>query len=253
MNIIRTENYDEMSIIAAKILANQIKAKPDSVVGLATGSTPIGLYQKLVTLYKKRELDFSQVTSFNLDEYIGLEENHPQSYTSFMKDKLFSHVNINADNIHMPDERLSSNLAAYDERIRKSGGIDMQLLGIGENGHIGFNEPTDYLTEYTHIVELSNKTIEANSRFFPSLAEVPKKAITMGVGSIMKAKRIVLLASGREKAKALHQALNGQVTTKCPASFLQLHTNVTFVIDKQAAYLLENIPKPPMIRTEIIY
>lgn len=253
MNIIVTENYNEMSLVAAKLIADQINVKPDCVLGLATGSSPIGVYQELVQFYKNGELDFSRVISFNLDEYIGLESNHPQSYTFFMKHHLFSHVNIQAANIHIPDVKEPGHLLAYDEKIEKSGGIDIQLLGIGGNGHIGFNEPSEYLTEHTHVVELSNKTIEANSRFFPTLEDVPKKAVTMGVGSILKANKIILLAYGIEKAEALYHALNGKVTTNCPASLLQLHPNVTIILDKQAANLLDNNLRYPIVIAESIY
>lgn len=240
MNIIITEDYNEMSTVGANIIANKIKEKPHSVLGLATGSSPIGLYKELIQYFKKGQLDFNEVTTFNLDEYIGLDTNHPQSYTSFMKENLFSHVNINSDKIHMPDANGQKNLQAYDKKIEKVGGIDLQLLGIGRNGHIGFNEPAEYLTEHTHIVDLSKKTIEANSRFFSTLEEVPKKAVTMGVGSIMKAKSIILLASGLDKAEALYLSLSGKITTECPASLLQLHPKVTLILDKLAANLLES-------------
>ena len=225
MRVIVTKNYEEMSRKAANIIAAQVVMKPDSVLGLATGSSPIGAYKLLVEGYKKGDLDFSEITSINLDEYVGLSADHNQSYAYFMRDNLFNHVNINMENVFLP------NGMETDEAI------DLQLLGLGENGHIGFNEPDSSFAKGTHKVSLTESTINANSRLFNSIDEVPKFAYSMGVGSIFAAKHILLIASGEKKADALCKALYGPVTPEVPASALQFHSNVTIVAD-EAAYAL---------------
>lgn len=238
MRIIVTKDYEEMSRKAANIIAAQVIMKPDSALGLATGSSPIGAYKLLVEGYKKEDLDFSEITSINLDEYVGLPAEHNQSYAYFMKDNLFNHVNIDMNNVFLPngmetDE--TKECKRYDEVIATRGPIDLQLLGLGENGHIGFNEPDMSFAKGTHKVSLTESTIQANSRLFNSIDEVPKFAYSMGVGSIFSAKHILLIASGEKKADALCKAIYGPVTPEVPASALQFHNNVTIVAD-EAAY-----------------
>jgi glucosamine-6-phosphate deaminase len=239
MQLFIEKDYSALSKRAAQIIADEIKQIPDSVLGFATGSTPIGTYQELIRMHREEGLDFSKIITFNLDEYYGLTPENPQSYNYFMFDNLFNHVNINKGNVHIPDGRVSdveSYCKRYDEEIQNKNGIDLQLLGIGVNGHIGFNEPDDELVVGTHITDLTEDTIKANSRFFDSPDEVPKKAITMGLGSIMKAKKILLLASGKGKAEIMTKLLNNDiVTTKNPASFLLLHPNATIIMDEEAA------------------
>ncbi|NLM52340.1 MAG: glucosamine-6-phosphate deaminase [Firmicutes bacterium] len=241
MKIRIAKDYDQMSTWAAEIVAQEIKEKNDLVLGLATGSTPEGLYRLLVQMYQEGTLDFSKVITFNLDEYLGLAPTHPQSYAYFMHQHLFAHINIKAENIHLPDG-LAKDLPAfcreYEEKIAAAGGIDLQILGIGRNGHIGFNEPNDYLSAGTHVVSLTEETIDANSRFFNSKDEVPRQAVTMGMGTILKAKKILLMANGKTKAEAIKGTLSGKITTKIPASFLQLHRDLTVIIDEEAASLL---------------
>lgn len=235
------KDYEEMSAWAAEMVAGQIKEKNNSVLGLPTGSTPEGMYRLLVQMYRQGAIDFSRVVTFNLDEYLGLAPSHPQSYAYFMRQHLFAHINILPENIHIPDglaQDLQAFCRAYEEKITVAGGIDLQVLGIGRNGHIGFNEPHDYLNVGTHVVNLTEDTIDANSRFFSSRDEVPRQAVTMGMGTIFKAKKILLLASGKAKAEAIKGTVSGQITTKIPASFLQLHRDVTLIVDKEAASLL---------------
>lgn len=244
MRLIITDNYDEMSLVAANEIAELIKVKPDSVLGLATGSTPEGVYSKLIKLYENNGLDFSKVTSFNLDEYRGLDGNHTQSYRYFMNTKLFNHINIDKKNTHVPDgmaSNITEECETYDKSIDSAGGIDLQLLGIGGNGHIGFNEPSDSLSLGTHLTALTKDTINANSRFFSSIDQVPTEAITMGLGGIMKAKKILLLASGEKKAPIIKKLVNGKISTKVPASILQVHRNVLIIVDKAAASMIENV------------
>ncbi|WP_029688345.1 glucosamine-6-phosphate deaminase [Thermoanaerobacter sp. A7A] len=252
MKVIITVNYDEMSKKAAEIVKKQIKEKPNTVLGLATGSTPLGMYKHLIEMYKRGEIDFSNVITFNLDEYIGLSPDHPQSYHYFMFHNFFNHINIKKENVHIPNgiaEDLEEECRKYEEEIEKAGGIDLQILGIGVNGHIGFNEPEESIETKTHVVTLTEDTINANKRFFKSAEEVPRKAITMGLGSIMKAKKIVLLASGKNKAEAIKETIKGQLTTKVPATVLALHPDVTIIIDKEAASL---IPDEDLKEIEII-
>ncbi len=232
MRIIHTENYQQLSRQAANIISAQVILKPNSVLGLATGSTPIGTYEQLIKWYEKGDIDFSQVTSVNLDEYCGLNGEHPQSYRYFMNNHLFNHINIDINNTHVPSgisENMDVEGERYDSLIESLGGIDLQLLGIGHNGHIGFNEPDSFFEKNTHVVELGESTINANSRFFNSLDEVPRKAITMGMKSIMNAKKVLLVASGKDKQDILHKSLFGPVTPEVPASILQLHPDLTVV------------------------
>lgn len=232
MKIIRTKTYEEMSHEAAKILAAQIVLKPNAVLGLATGSSPIGLYDQLIEWNKQGELDFSQIRSINLDEYCGLDGTNDQSYRYFMDTHLFDHVNIDKQNTNVPNGKAADYAAEgarYDALIEQMGGIDIQLLGIGPDGHIGFNEPDEFFTKETHVVDLDPSTIEANARFFASADDVPRQAVTMGMGGIMGAKKILLIASGASKKEILEKALFGPITPEVPASLLQLHPDVTVV------------------------
>lgn len=237
MKIYVTEDYNAMSRKAANILSAQIILKPDSVVGLATGSSPLGMYQQLIEWYKKGDLDFSGVRTVNLDEYVGLEPTHDQSYRYFMDTNLFNHVNIDPANTNVPNG-LAANPQAECERYNKvihdMGGIDVQVLGIGHNGHIGFNEPGTVFEKETHVVDLTPRTIEANARFFASPDDVPRQAMTMGIKSIMAAKKILLVISGADKAEIVKEAFTGPITPQVTASILQLHPDVTLVGDKAA-------------------
>jgi glucosamine-6-phosphate deaminase len=242
MFIIVEESYEKMSEEAAKILAQRIHTKPDIVLGLATGSTPLGLYKQLIQMHKDQGLDFSKVTTFNLDEYVGLSPKHDQSYNYFMWENLFKHVNISPENVFIP-MGMSDNIEGfcqwYEQKIVQKGGIDLQLLGIGANGHIAFNEPGSSLGSRTRIKTLTEKTIEDNSRFFENEKDVPIHAITMGVGTIMEAREILLAANGKAKADAIKSTIEGSITAGCPASVLQLHPRSRIVVDKEAASLLE--------------
>ncbi len=231
MKILHEKDYDAMSARAAALLAAQVILKPACVLGLATGSSPVGMYRRLAEQYRQGMLDFSAVTSVNLDEYCGLSPEDPQSYRYFMEENLFRHINIRRENTFVPDGLAPDHAAvcaAYDARIAALGGIDLQVLGIGNNGHIGFNEPDDHFTVGTHVVALKESTIQANARFFEDVSQVPTHAITMGMGAILQAKRILLLA-GVEKAAIVRQAMEGPVTPRVPASLLQLHPDVTIV------------------------
>ena len=237
MNIVVVANYDSMSAEVAKLLYAQITRKPTSVLGLATGSTPLGVY-KLLVEYHARGTDFSRLTTFNLDEYVGLAPDHPQSFNYYMKENLFSKVNLKPENTHVPNglaPDLEAECQRYEELIKKAGGIDLQILGIGTNGHIGFNEPGTDFGAITHVVDLAESTIRDNSRFFASIDEVPTRAISMGIKTIMQAKEIILMASGGSKADAVYAAVHGPVTPDVPASVLQLHPSVTLVVDQAAA------------------
>jgi len=232
MQIIEAKSYEDMSRKAAGIIAAQIILKPQSVIGLATGSTPIGAYNRLAELNNQGDLDFSQIRTVNLDEYCGLDGSHEQSYRYFMDKQLFSKINIPKANTHIPNGTagdMKIECARYDTLIEDMGGIDLQLLGIGHNGHIGFNEPNDVFTGATNVVKLKQSTINANARFFESENDVPSQAITMGIKSIMLARRILLVVSGRDKQKILKQALYGPITPEIPTSILQLHVNLTVV------------------------
>ena len=242
MKIIRANDYADMSRKAANILSAQIILKPDCVLGLATGGTPVGAYQQLVEWYNKGDIDFSEVTTVNLDEYRGLPKDHPESYWSFMHRNLFDHVNIDPAHINLPD---GTNMDAeaeckrYDAVIRSVGGVDLQLLGIGHDGHIGFNEPHDAFDLGTHCVDLAQETIEANKRFFDgNEALVPKQAYTMGIKTIMQARKVLVVANGKAKAQAVKDAVTGPVTPACPGSILQLHPDCILVADEEALSLL---------------
>ncbi len=242
MEVIVTRDYDEMSKTAARVVAQVLNLKPNAVLGLATGSTPLGLYRELIRMHREEGLDFSQVTTFNLDEYVGLPRTHPQSYYYFMQENLFKHINVPKQNIYVPSGT-TSNYAAfcqwYEQRIRECGGIDLQVLGIGTDGHIAFNEPSSSLGSRTRIKTLARQTIEDNARFFGSPDEVPVYAITMGVGTILEARKIMLLASGRQKAPAVAAAIEGPVTSMITASALQLHRDAMCIIDREAASQLK--------------
>lgn len=234
MKIIKATDYNDMSKRAAMMIAAQIILKPDSVLGLATGSTPIGTYSKLAEWCNKGNLDFSNVTTFNLDEYLGLDPAHDQSYRYYMNKNLFNKINIKMENTHVPNGKaanIDEECLNYEKKISHLGGISLQLLGIGHNGHIGFNEPDEYFSKLTHCVNLSKETIEANSRFFDNIDMVPKKAITVGMKSIMQAKKIVLIASGEDKKEILKKSLFGPITPKVPASILQLYPDLTVISD----------------------
>ncbi|MDD2459384.1 MAG: glucosamine-6-phosphate deaminase, partial [Eubacteriales bacterium] len=230
-------DYAAMSRKAANIISAQVILKPDSVLGLATGSTPVGVYRQLADWYRKGDLDFAKVRTVNLDEYCGLAPDHPQSYRFYMETNLFSQVNIQPENTHLPDGLAgdpAAECARYDHLISALGGIDLQLLGIGHNGHIGFNEPDEAFGKMTHQVQLNAMTVEANARFFTDADEVPKFAFTMGIRAIMQARKILLVVNGFDKAEILKQALTGPVTPAVPGSILQLHPDVTVVADEAA-------------------
>ena len=237
MRIYEAKDYQEMSRKAANILAAQVILKPDCVLGLATGSSPIGTYDQLVEGYEKGDLDFSEVKTVNLDEYIGLDHENDQSYYYFMHSHLFDRINIDPANTNVPDgmaEDIGAECERYEELIRSLGGVDIQLLGIGRNGHIGFNEPADSFDKMTHCVALTESTIEANKRFFASADDVPRQAVSMGSGTIMKAKKILLIACGEDKADAVAKSFFGPVTPEVPASILQLHSDVVVIADTAA-------------------
>lgn len=237
MKIYAANDYQQMSRQAANILSAHVILKPDCVLGLATGSTPIGMYKQLVDWYNKGDLDFSQVKSVNLDEYVGLAPTHDQSYRYFMQTNLFDHVNIDPANTNVPNglaEDPEAECRRYNQVIRDLGGIDVQVLGMGHNGHIGFNEPEEAFELETHVVNLTESTIKANARFFASEDEVPKKAMTMGIKSIMQARQILVVVSGEDKADIVKRAFTGPVTPNVPASILQMHPNVVLVGDKAA-------------------
>ena len=240
MRIYRTKDYKEMSRKAANLISAQVILKPDCVLGLATGSTPIGIYDQLVEWYQKKDLDFSEVTTVNLDEYRGLSRESDQSYYYFMHKHLFDRVNIRPEQTFVPDgtcEDSERECSRYEEKIEAVGGVDMQLLGLGRNGHIGFNEPAEDFAKATHCVDLTPSTIDANKRFFESEDDVPRQAYTMGIGTIMKAKKILLVVSGEDKAEALYKTMFGPVTPNVPASILQLHPDVTIIADEVALSL----------------
>lgn len=241
MKLIVVNNYEELSKVAAKEFSKVIKEKENAVLGLATGGTPVGMYKELIKMYEKKELNFSKITTVNLDEYIGLNPEHNQSYRYFMNNNLFNHINIDKSNTFIPNglaEDLEAQCKEYDQKIVELGGIDIQLLGVGNNGHIAFNEPNSELSSGTHIISLTDNTIEANARFFDNIDDVPRKAITMGVGGIMKAKKIILIASGESKAEAVKGIFSGKITTENPATMLQMHRDVTIIVDEAAAKLI---------------
>lgn len=244
VKVIITENYEELSKKAAGIFISQLKEKPNSVLGFATGSTPVGMYQELIKAYNQGEVDFSQATSFNLDEYYPITPTNGQSYHYFMWNQLFDHIDIKPDRIHLPDgqaKEVEKFCADYEKAIIDAGGIDLQVLGIGRNGHIAFNEPGSSFDSRTRVVDLDQDTIEANSRFFKNISEVPRQAITMGLATIMECKKIVILANGKSKAEAVAKAVEGEATEEVPASTLQRHGDVMFVLEKEAASKLKSI------------
>lgn len=242
MRIIKAKNYRDLSRKAANIISAQIILKPECVLGLATGSTPVGTYNQLVELYQNGDLDFSKVSTVNLDEYKGIDRENEQSYYHFMQHNLFEHINISDDRVHILDgmqEDAEKECGKYEQLIDSLGGIDLQLLGLGHNGHIGFNEPGAEFIKDTHCVNLSKRTIEANKRFFNSDEDVPRQAYTMGIGTIMKAKKVLLIVSGQDKAETVAKAFAGKITPEVPASVLQLHNDVTVIADKLALEVLE--------------
>lgn len=238
MLVIVKENYDAMSREAARLVADRIRRKPNLVLGLATGSSPLGLYKELIRLHKNEGLDFSKITTFNLDEYVGVPPSHDQSYHYFMYENLFKHINLDPRHIHVPlgmAKDIDAFCAWYEQRIQESGGIDLQVLGIGANGHIAFNEPGSSLGSRTRIKTLTGTTRMDNARFFKSQEEVPRYAITMGVGTIMDAKELLLLANKSGKADAIKAAVEGPITAMCPASIVQMHRLAFVFLDKEAA------------------
>ena len=242
MEVIIKESYERISQLAARIIADLVKHRPRASLGLATGSTPLGAYQELVRMHREEGLDFSQIVTFNLDEYVGLAEDNDQSYHYFMWENFFKHINIVPANVHIPDgnaEDLEEACEHYEMEIDDHGGVDVQLLGIGSNGHIAFNEPGSSLGSRTRIKTLTRQTRQDNARFFSSIDEVPKYCVTMGIGTILEARKLLLLASGANKAEAVAAALEGPITASVPASAVQLHPDVTFIIDKAAAASLK--------------
>jgi glucosamine-6-phosphate deaminase len=243
MKLYRAKDYQDMSRKAANIISAQVIMKPNCILGLATGSTPVGIYKQLIEWYKKGDLDFSQVKTANLDEYKGLTRENKQSYYYFMRENLFKHINIKEENTIIPDgmeKDADKEAAHYEELLKSLGGVDLQLLGLGHNGHIGFNEPSDIFPKDTHIVDLQESTIEANKRFFTAIDEVPRQAYTMGIGTIIRARKILLTVSGQEKADILKESICGPVTPHVPASILQLHGDVIIVADEAALSKMEN-------------
>lgn len=237
MRIVSVKDYEELSYTAARLIAAQVVSKPDSVLGLATGSSPVGTYQKLIQWHKAGILDFSGCSAVNLDEYVGLTKDDPQSYAYFMRTNLFDQINLPESRRNIPDGTdpdAEKECARYDKVIKDLGGIDLQLLGIGRNGHIGFNEPGDAFVRDTNCVELTQSTIEANKRFFDREEDVPRRAYTMGVGAIMLAKKVLLIASGEDKAEAVRATVQGPITPRVPASILQLHRDFVLVGDEGA-------------------
>jgi len=241
MKLIITKNYEELSKKAADEMADIIKSNPKAILGLATGGSPMGMYKELIKMNKEGKVDFSNVTTVNLDEYIGLSGDHPQSYRYFMNENLFNHINIDKTNTYVPNglaKNIEEECKEYDARITELGGTDVQLLGIGNNGHIAFNEPDNELLSGTHLTKLTEDTIKANARFFESIDEVPTQALIMGLGGIMRSKKIIVIASGESKAEAVKAMVSGKISTNMPASMLQMHRNVTVIVDEAAAKLL---------------
>lgn len=237
MNILTFNSEEKLNEAGAGIIAGIVQTKPQAVLGLATGGTPIGIYKQLVKKFEAGLVSFKDVTTFNLDEYVGIDASHDQSYRYYMEQHLFQHVDVTPERTHVPNgkaEDLQAECSRYDEAIAEAGQLDIQLLGLGHNGHIGFNEPAEELVSGTHVVELAEATRLANARFFASEDQVPKQAITMGVGSILKAKMILLVVKGADKADIVQRALQGPVSTDCPASLLQTHPSLTVLVDEAA-------------------
>jgi len=249
MEVVVKDNYEEMSKLGAQIIADVIRKKPRAVIGLATGSTPLGTYKELIRMHKEEGLDFSQVVTFNLDEYVGLPEDNEQSYHYFMWENLFKHINIVPANVHIPDgnaKDLEKACAEYEMEIDDHGGIDVQLLGIGANGHIAFNEPGSSLGSRTRIKTLDERTRRDNARFFSSIDEVPKYCVTMGIGTIFEARKLILLANGANKAEAIQATVEGPITASVPASAVQMHPDVIVIVEKEAASkLTRKYPSEP--------
>ncbi|WP_339271381.1 glucosamine-6-phosphate deaminase [Paenibacillus sp. FSL W8-0187] len=241
MNIYTFSDEEQFVQTAANQISSLLHTNPRATLGLATGSTPVGLYNKLIEMNRQGLVSFAQTTTYNLDEYVGLPENHPESYRTFMNEKFFNHVDIQIERTHVPNGNATNpeeECLNYDKMLEEFGPVDLQLLGLGHNGHIGFNEPGESLSGGTHVVELQEKTRHANARFFPTLDDVPTHAITMGVATIMKARQILLLVRGEDKAEIVQRALKGPITTECPASLLQCHPNVVVLLDQGAGRLL---------------
>jgi glucosamine-6-phosphate deaminase len=238
LNIQVFASGDQLDEACADLIGGMVRIKPRAVLGLATGGTPLGVYRRLIADHRNGLISFRQATTFNLDEYVGLPENHPESYRAYMRRNLFDHIDLPLSRAHLPDGNaadLEAECRRYDALIEEAGGIDLQLLGIGHNGHIGFNEPDRELATGTHVVDLAEETRRANARFFRSIDEVPRRAITMGVGTILKARTIVLMAKGADKADIVRRALEGPITTECPASLLQTHSQLIVLLDRGAA------------------
>lgn len=242
MKLIITKDYEDLSNTVADIIQDKIEQDAKLKLVLPTGSTPIGLYAELVKRYKNNEIDFKEVTSFNLDEYVGLDRNNENSYYYFMHDSLFNHINIKPENTYLPNgmaEDIAAELLSYEKKMEAVGGIDLLIDGLGENGHIGFNEPNNELQLRANVTPLTTSTIEANSRFFENKEEVPTEALTLGMGNIMEAKEIIIIVNGEHKAEAVQKLINSSVvTTQNPSTLLHLHPNVTVVVDEAAAKLL---------------
>ncbi|WP_027093144.1 glucosamine-6-phosphate deaminase [Cohnella thermotolerans] len=241
MNVLIFDSNEKLNEAGANIITGLVQTNPRAVLGLATGGTPVGVYEQIVKDYKRGLVSFRGVTSFNLDEYVGLPVDHPESYRSYMNHHLFRHIDIPAEQTHIPNgnaEDPEAECRRYDELIAEAGQIDLQLLGLGHNGHIGFNEPAHALIRGTHVVDLAEETRRANARFFNSIDEVPKQAMTMGVGTILKAKTILLIVRGADKAEIVHRALTGPITTDCPASLLQTHPHLVVLLDREAGRLM---------------
>lgn len=242
MRIVIEPDAETASCWAASVIADLVRRKPDCVLGLATGGTPLATYRELIRLHREASLDFSRVRTFNLDEYVGLDGTHPQSYRYFMQSHLFDHINVRPENTHLPDGKsfdFASSSHAYEQRIKDAGGIDLQLLGIGSDGHIAFNEPGSSLASRTRVKTLARETIRDNARFFGSESQVPRLAVTMGVGTILASRKCLLVALGAGKATAIRETVEGPVTAQVPASALQMHPDVIMVLDDQAAGLLQ--------------
>ncbi|WP_027120950.1 glucosamine-6-phosphate deaminase [Mycoplasma leonicaptivi] len=240
MKIIIKENSDLQAIEASNIIAQEIQKNPNLTICFATGNSPIKTYKKLIEKYENKEISFKNVTSFNLDEYVGLDPSNPCSYHYFMDEVLFNNIDILKENVHLPNGLgdITKNAKEYEKLIEQKGGIDLMILGIGTNAHIAFNEPGSLITDVTREVQLTESTIKSNQRYFKNYDEVPKTAISMGIGTILKAKKIILLADGQAKAQAVFDSINGQITSNVPGSFLQTHNDVTFILDQDASKLL---------------
>ena len=238
MKILVCKDYEELSRKSAEIIVSQVNQKKDSVLGLATGGTPVGMYKELVKSYREGKVDFGKVITFNLDEYYGVDHENINSYHYYMNTNFFDHVNVERKNINIPNgmsKDIEKECREYDEKIQNMGGIDLQVLGVGLNGHIGFNEPAKELMSGTHITDLTKETINANARFFEDISQVPTRAITVGMATILRSKKIVVLINGKNKSKIFDKITGKKITTQIPATLLQLHPDVTIVVDEQAA------------------